>query len=73
MLKRGVKNYGGEAVGSKLQNAGLLADKDIVKMFIRLGEESSEAGSQTKTQGKADGYESIQDGGHLSFGKDFKD
>lgn len=73
MLKRGVKNYGGEAVGSKLQNAGLLADKDIVKMFIRLGEESSEAGSQTKTQGKADGYKSIQDGGHLSFGKDFKD
>ena len=73
MLKRGVNNYGGQAVAEKLQNAGLLADKDIVKMFILLGEQSSEAGAQGKTQGKADEYKSIQNGGHLSFGNDFKD
>ena len=72
MLKRGVKNYGGDAIASKLQAAGLLADKDVVKMFIKLGEESSEAGAQGKTQGKANGYKSIREGGHLSFGKDFE-
>ena len=72
MLKRGVNAYGGPAVADKLQAAGLLADKDIVKMFILLGEQSSEAGAQGKTQGKVDGYKSIQNGGHLSFGEDFK-
>lgn len=73
MLKRGIKAYGGEVVGAKLQKAGLLADKDIVKLFINLGEQASEAGSQTKTSGKPDGYKSIADGGHLSFGDDFKE
>ena len=72
LLRRGVANYGGEAVGAKLQKAGLLADLDIVKMFIRLGEESSEASAQGKARGKADEYKSIQNGGHLSFGNDFK-
>ena len=71
MLKRGIKNYGGETLGAKLQQAGLLADKDVVKLFILLGEQSSEAGTQTKTQGTADAYKSIANGGHLSFGKDF--
>lgn len=73
MLKRGVANYGGQAVGAALAEAGLLANKDIVKMFIRLGEESSEGSAQGKTSGRADGYRSIQNGGHLSFGTDFKD
>lgn len=68
MLKRGIANYGGEAVGAKLQAAGLLADKDVVKLFIQLGEESSEAGAQGKTSGKANTYKSIEDGGTLSFG-----
>ena len=72
MLKRGIANYGGESVGKKLEQAGLLADKDIVKMFILLGEESSEANAQGKARGQSDGYKSIQDGGHLSFGEDFK-
>ncbi|MBO7735122.1 MAG: hypothetical protein J6S67_21340 [Methanobrevibacter sp.] len=72
MLKRGIANYGGEAVGAKLQQAGLLADKDIVKLFILLGEQSAEGGSPARSQ-KSDGYKSIADGGHLSFGDDFKD
>ena len=73
MLKRGIKAYGGDVVGAKLQKAGLLADKDIVKLFINLGEQAAEAGTPTKTSGKPDGYKSITDGGHLSFGDDFKD
>ena len=72
MLKRGIKNYGGEKLGAKLQQAGLLADKDVVKLFILLGEQSSEAGAQVKTQGAVDGYKSIADGGTLSFGSLFE-
>jgi len=72
MLKRGVAAYGGEKMGAKLQQAGLLGDYDVVKMFILLGEQSAEAGSPGNTKGKADGYKSIADGGHLSFGNDFK-
>ena len=72
MLKRGIANYGGEAIGKKLQASGLLADKDIVKMFIQLGEESSEASAQGKTGGKASGYKSIENGGTLDFGDTFK-
>lgn len=68
MLKRGVAAYGGEKVGAKLQQAGLLGDLDIVKMFILLGEQSSEAGASTRNQGKANGYKSIAEGGTLSFG-----
>ena len=73
MLKRGVAAYGGEKVGAKLQQAGLLADPDVVKMFILLGEQSSEAGSPGNGKAKAEGYKSIQQGGFLSFGEDFKD
>ena len=73
MLKRGVATYGGEKMGAKLQQAGLLGDYDVVKMFILLGEQSAEAGSPGTTRGKTDGYKSIADGGYLSFGDDFKD
>lgn len=73
MLKRGIAAYGGEKIGAKLQQAGLLADQDVVKMFILLGEQSQEAGSPGNTKAKADGYKSISDGGFLSFGDDFKD
>ena len=73
MLRRGVATYGGEKLGAKLEQAGLLGDYDVVKMFILLGEQSSEAGSPGNTKGKADGYKSIWEGGTLSFGDDFKD
>lgn len=72
MLKRGVNTYCSKDAAAKLQQSGLLGDKDIVKMFIQLGKESSEAGSPTKTQGKAEEYKSIRDGGHLNFGDKFK-
>ena len=67
MLRRGVTAYGGEKMGAKLKQAGLLADYDVVKMFILLGEQSAEAGSPGNTRGRADGYKSIRDGGSLSF------
>ena len=72
MLKRGVATYGGEKLGAKLQQAGLLGDYDVIKMFILLGEQSSEAGSPGNTKGKVDGYKSIAEGGTLSFGDTFK-
>lgn len=68
MLKRGIANYGGEKIGAKLQQAGLLGDADIVRMFIQLGEESSEAGAQRKNSGQTNSYKSIEEGGTLSFG-----
>ena len=72
MLKRGVATYGGEKLGAKLQQAGLLGDYDVIKMFILLGEQSSEAGSPGNTKGKADGYKSIAEGGFLNTGDLFK-
>lgn len=71
MLQRGVNEYGGKALGEKLQATGLIADPDVVRMFIKLGEQASEAGTVTKTNNDT-GYQSIAEGGHLSFGNDFK-
>ena len=66
MLKRGIAAYGGKTLGAKLQNAGLLGDKEIVQMFILLGEQSAEGGSAVNN-GKPDGYKSIGEGGTFSF------
>lgn len=72
MLKRGIAAYGGQSLGAKLQNAGLLGDYEVVKMFINLGEMSAEAGSPGNTSGKADDYKSIGEGGAFSFYKEKK-
>ena len=69
MLKRGVATYGGPKMTAKLQASGLLADYEIVKMFINLGEMSAEAGSPGNTNGKTDDYKSIEEGGAFSFFK----
>ena len=69
MLKRGVATYGGPKMAAKLQASGLLADYEIVKMFINLGEMSAEAGSPGNTNGKTDDYKSIPEGGAFSFFK----
>jgi hypothetical protein len=71
MLKRGVATYGGEKLGAKLQQAGLLGDYDVIKMFILLGEQSSEAESPGNTKGKAEGYKSLAEGGRMSTGDYF--
>ena len=72
MLKRGVATYGGKNMGAKLQQAGLLGDYDVVKMFILLGEQSAEAGSPGTTKGKANGYKTTAEGGTFNFGDYFK-
>ena len=72
MLKRGVATYGGEKMGAKLQQAGLLGDYEVVKMFILLGEQSAEAGSPGNTKGKANGYKTTAEGGTFNFGDYFK-
>ena len=72
MLKRGVATYGGEKMGAKLQQAGLLGDYDVVKMFILLGEQSAEAGSPGTTKGKTNGYKTTAEGGTFNFGDYFK-
>ena len=69
MLKRGVATYGGKEVADALRQAGLLANPNIVKMFILLGEQSQEAGSPGNTNGKTDDYKSIGEGGAFSFFK----
>lgn len=67
MLAKGVETYGGKELGNKLKNTGLLFDRDVVKMFILLGEQASEPGSFNKGTGKANDYKSRADGGTFSF------
>lgn len=67
LCKRGVMAYGGPGLGKKLQDTGLLFDEDIVRMFIRLGEQSAEAGASTKTAKGNTGYKSTADGGTFQF------
>lgn len=67
MLKRGVQKYGGQALGDKLKATGLIADADVVKMFIKLGEQSAEAGSANNTTPPKDKYVSTAEGGKFSW------
>lgn len=71
MLKRGIAANGGQELYNKLRDSGLIADLNIVKLFINVGEKNAEAGTQNKSA-KNGGYKSIRDGGTLSFGNDFK-
>lgn len=71
MLKRGIAANGGQELYNKLRDSGLIADLNIVKLFINVGEKNAEAGTQNKSA-KSGGYKSIRDGGTLSFGNDFK-
>lgn len=67
MLRRGVETYGGQELGNLLKESGLLANETIVRMFIKLGEQSSEAGTAAKTTGKAEGYVPTEEGGRFDF------
>lgn len=67
LCKRGVMAYGGPGLGKKLQDTGLLFDEDVVKMFIRLGEQNAEAGASVKTAKANTGYKSTAEGGTFSF------
>lgn len=66
MLQRGVNAYGGKALGEKLKNSGLLFDADIIKMFVKLGEEAADAGTAGKTAG-GESYVPTAEGGQFSW------
>lgn len=68
MLQRGMQKYGGAEMSKKLKNAGLLYDEDIVRMFILLGEQASEAGTSVRGNGKPTAYKSIAEGGTFDYG-----
>lgn len=67
LCKRGINTYGGPALGQKLQASGLLFDPDVVKLFIRLGEQSQEAGSSIKAAPGKSGYLPTSEGGQFTF------
>lgn len=67
MLRRGVQAYGGETLGVKLKNSGLLYDPAIVKMFITLGEMNAEAGTFNKGNPGGSGYKATSEGGSFTF------
>ena len=68
MLQKGVMTYGGKSLSEKLQKTGLLYDADVVKMFVLLGEQSSEANGADKTStANGNGYKSTLEGGHFDF------
>lgn len=66
MLQRGVNAYGGKTLGNKLRDSGLLADKDVVDMFIKLGKQTSESGSTAGSTAEG-GYKSTNEGGSFKF------
>lgn len=66
MLQRGVNTYGGKALGEKLKNSGLLFDADVIKMFVKLGEESADAGTAGRSAG-GNGYIPTAEGGQFSW------
>jgi len=72
MLQRGVDAYGGNALGQKLKNSGLLYDPDIVKMFVQLGEQNAEAGTTGKTARGGEGYKTTAEGGQFSWIQNLK-
>lgn len=71
LLERGIKAYGGDAVGAKLKESGLLFDSDFIHMFIELGEQAAEAGLFNHGDGgsKKD-YTTTSDGGTFKFNFD---
>ena len=66
MLQRGVNTYGGKALGEKLKNSGLLFDADVIKMFVKLGEEAADAQTSGKTAG-GESYKPTSEGGQFSW------
>lgn len=65
-LNRGLLTFGGKNIQQKLMQAGLSYDPDIVHMFIRLGELSSEAGGNMQSS-TGDAYKTNAAGGQFSF------
>lgn len=67
LLERGIRTFAGAEVGARLRETGLLFDEGIVKMFIQLGELSSEGGTYVKGSAGGKRYKSTADGGSFEF------
>ena len=67
LLERGIRTFAGAEVGARLRETGLLFDEGIVKMFIQLGELSSEGGTYVKGSSGGKRYKSTADGGSFEF------
>lgn len=67
MLKRGIMANGGQKLGEVLEKAGVLYDKQVVDLFIRLGEQNTEANINTKGETVTDSYKSVYNGGTMQF------
>lgn len=67
MLQRGVNAYGGNALGQKLKQSGLLFDVDVIKIFVKLGEENAEAGTVGRTFNGGNDYKTTAEGGKFSW------
>lgn len=73
IAKKGIKDFGGPELGNLLSSAGLLNSLPVVELFIKLGKLSEESPALSKGAGGGkDTYRSLAEGGHLSFGNDFK-
>ena len=67
LMKRGIQTYGGAELGQALNNAGVLYHPAIVKLFMTLGEQSLENGTQSKSYGGGnDNYKSNSEGGRFT-------
>lgn len=68
LINRGIVSYGGKDVLNILQKSGTLMSEPIVKMFLKLGEMSAEAGVSTRG-GNPKGYVPNDEGGafHQKF------
>lgn len=68
LVNRGLTAFGGKNVAQKLVTSGLAYDPDVVRMFIKLGEISSEAGASNRSGGTHGAeYKSLSDGGTFTF------
>ena len=67
MFKRGVKTYGGQALLDQLKSSGLIAQQNIVEMYVLLGEQSSENSTPAGSASQAEQYKDTASGGHFSF------
>lgn len=66
-FKRGIKTFAGPEVAKEIQRAGLNYSPAVVKMFIKLGEMSSEAGTFTKGETAPAEHVPLSKGGMFSF------
>lgn len=68
LLSRGLAEFGGQELKNELTQAGLIYSPNVVKLFIKLGEMTAEAGTTSRgTAGGNKKYVSTSDGGAFEF------